>query len=399
MGDGIPMDKIRNLSVRKTILLYLAAALTCTFLLSALVARTAEQVQGWIWWKYADQEEYFELAQGAARFYLIDVPRPSRSEMSQADWHLSELCDFLQTYSVLILSIAGSCAAVLLFYRNKLKVPIRELKKASQKIADDDLDFHVSYENRDEMGQLCREFERMRAQLADNNRNLWRMIEEEKALRSAIAHDIRSPLSVLKGYQEMLIEYLPNETIDTERAVEMLRESMKQIGRMDEFVETMRRMSSLEQREMKSGAVTAKGLRDGLEAEAEILGKASGKRVVFQTGGDEETFMGDEEVILEVTENLLSNALRYAREQVDVLILVSESELKVRVRDDGDGFCENAEEITRPFYQQNIKDSLKHAGLGMYISRLYCEKHKGSLLLENQKESGAAVTAVFGRIV
>ena len=50
---------------------------------------------------------------------------------------------------------------------------------------------HVSYENKDEMGTLCKEFEMMRSDLADNNRKMWRMIDDEKALRNAIAHDIR----------------------------------------------------------------------------------------------------------------------------------------------------------------------------------------------------------------
>ena len=58
-------------------------------------------------------------------------------------------------------------------------------------IADNELDFHVSYENKDEMGTLCNEFEMMRSDLADNNRKMWRMIDDEKALRNAIAHDIR----------------------------------------------------------------------------------------------------------------------------------------------------------------------------------------------------------------
>lgn len=45
-----------------------------------------------------------------------------------------------------------------------------------------------------------------------------------------------------------------------------------------------------------------------------------------------------------------------------------------------------------------MKDSLKHSGMGMYISRLYCEKHGGQLLIENEKLSGAVITAVFHRI-
>ncbi len=57
------MDKIRNLSVRKTILLYMAAALFCGFLLSAVITRIAEQTQMHIWWNYVDEEAYFEAVE------------------------------------------------------------------------------------------------------------------------------------------------------------------------------------------------------------------------------------------------------------------------------------------------------------------------------------------------
>ena len=99
------------------------------------------------------------------------------------------------------------------------------------------------------MGKLCQEFERMREQLVQNNDQLWRrpkIEEERKALRAAIAHDIRSPLSVLEGYQEMLSEYLLQKEIERGAQIqEMVNESRKQIERMDVFVETMRKMSSL----------------------------------------------------------------------------------------------------------------------------------------------------------
>ena len=116
--------------------------------------------------------------------------------MNRLDYHLSEMCDFMETYSVLIFSIVGSVVAVFFFYKNKLKTPLQELKDASQMIADNELDFHVSYENKDEMGTLCKEFEMMRSDLADNNRKMWRMIDDEKALRNAIAHDILSLIHI-----------------------------------------------------------------------------------------------------------------------------------------------------------------------------------------------------------
>ncbi len=393
---GKIIDKIRNLSVRKTILLYLVISLTISFLLSAYVAWAASRIQEEIWWKYTDVDSYFTAVELESKGYMAQVPRPDSSEMSRIDHGISEACDFLQTYSVLIFSMVGSCGAVFLFYRNKLKKPIEELEIASKRIAENDLDFRITYENRDEMGHLCHEFDRMRGQLEENNRQLWHMIEDERALRSAIAHDIRSPLSVLKGYQEMLIDYFPDGTINKEKAVEMLREGMKQIHRMDIFIDSMQKMNSLEHRQLTVDQISEQQLEKDIQRELDILGKE--KRIRLSVSKTDEFFYGDHEVIMEVLENLLSNALRYAKEQIDVKVSLTLQQLTLSVQDDGNGFQEDTEKITSAFHQKNIKDSLTHTGMGMYISRLYCEKHGGQLILENEESGGAIVTAVFHRI-
>ena len=391
------MDKIRNLSVRKTILLYMAVALFFSFLLSAVIVRIAEQTQRRIWWNYIDKEALIEAEQ-KAHGYIVEIPRPSSYEMTQSEFFVSELCDFLGTYAVVILSMAGSCGAVFLFYRNKLRQPMEELAEGSKKIAENQLDFSISYENQDEMGRLCREFERMREQLARNNQALWKTVEEEKMLRAAIAHDIRAPLSVLKGYQEMLMEYLPGEDLDLGQAMEMLSESGRQIERMDAFVEAMRKLSSLENRQLNPENICAGQLEKDIQGELAVLEKEYGKQCVLQVSESKEEFYGDREVVLEVTENLLSNALRYGKRQITIAVNIGYAKLSICVMDDGDGFREEAEKITEAFYGQNAKDSLKHAGLGMYISRLYCEKHGGKLVLGNDEQGGAVVTAIFRRI-
>lgn len=393
---GKIINKIKNLSVRKTIVLYLVISLILSFLLSAYVMWAAANIQEEIWWKYTDTDSYFTAVDLEREGYMAQVPRPSSTEMSRLDHGISEACDFLQTYSVLIFSIVGSCGAVLLFYRNKLKRPIEELETASKRIAENDLDFRIMYENRDEMGHLCREFDRMRGQLEENNRKLWHMIEDERALRSAIAHDIRSPLAVLKGYQEMLIEYFPDGTIDRENAVEMLQEGMKQIRRMDVFIESMQKMNSLEHRMLKADQISSQQLEKDIQRELDILGKE--KSICLSVEETDEIFCGDHEVIMEVMENLLSNALRYAKEQIYVKVSVTSQKLTLSVQDDGSGFQEGTEKVTQAFHQKNMKDSLTHTGMGMYISRLYCEKHGGHLILENEESGGAAVTAVFHRI-
>ena len=392
------MDKIKNLSLRKTIVLYMISSLIISFFLSSLIMRMAETIQDDIWWKYVDQEKYFKMAEGDGRKYLTDVPRPNSYEMEKFDYHVSEVCDFLQTFTVLIVSVIGNIIAVFLFYKHKLKYPIEELELASQQVSRNNLEFHIIYENKDEMGKLCREFERMREQLVENNHQLWKMLEEERVLRAAIAHDIRSPLSVLEGYQEMLSEYLPEKEINMEEALEMVNESKKQIERMDGFVETMRKMSSLETRELMAEEITSHQLKTDIRAEMNVFEKKFGKQYGLECSETEEKFSGDKEVVLEVIENLLSNAFRYARTKVEMEVLLTCSELQIRVKDDGVGFTVDKQKATERFYQQNVKDSLKHSGMGMYISRLYCEKHGGQLLIENEKQGGAIITAVFHRI-
>ncbi len=395
MGDWIPMEKIRNLSLKKTILLYLVISLTAAFLLSGFTVHFARNMQNKIWEKYINYADYTDVSQQYGKKYEIEISRPNQSQMNRLDYHLSEMCDFMVTYSVLIFSIVGSVAAVFFFYKNKLKTPLQELKDASQMIADNELDFHVSYENKDEMGTLCKEFEMMRSDLADNNRKMWRMIDDEKALRNAIAHDIRSPLSILRGYQEMLLEFVSAESIKTEDVIDILQTGMYQIDRIEHFTENMRKMSHLEQRELQCSEIELSELVKKIEAEAAMLSKKESKLCKVERVQEQNIVKVDEELVMEVTDNLLENAIRYAQKSIALQIKKKDGFLIISVEDDGIGFVDTEEKVTEPFYHKNPQDDLKHFGLGMYISRIFCEKHGGNLKIYNARQGGAHVEALF----
>ena len=389
------MEKIRNLSLKKTILLYLVISLTAAFLLSGFTVHFARNMQNKIWEKYINYADYTDVSQQYGKKYEIEISRPNQSQMNRLDYHLSEMCDFMVTYSVLIFSIVGSVAAVFFFYKNKLKTPLQELKDASQMIADNELDFHVSYENKDEMGTLCKEFEMMRSDLADNNRKMWRMIDDEKALRNAIAHDIRSPLSILRGYQEMLLEFVSAESIKTEDVIDILQTGMYQIDRIEHFTENMRKMSHLEQRELQCSEIELSELVKKIEAEAAMLSKKESKLCKVERVQEQNIVKVDEELVMEVTDNLLENAVRYAQKSIALQIKKKDGFLIISVEDDGIGFVDTEEKVTEPFYHKNPQDDLKHFGLGMYISRIFCEKHGGNLKIYNARQGGAHVEALF----
>ena len=80
---------------------------------------------------------------------------------------------------------------------------------------------------------------------------------------------------------------------------------------------------------------------------------------------------------------------------MDIRLSCRGEELTVEVVDDGEGFSQNTDTVTKPFYHGDSRDNLQHFGMGMYISRVYCERHGGRLITENTREGGAAVKAIF----
>lgn len=135
----------------------------------------------------------------------------------------------------------GICIVLssLLFYRNKLKKPIEALSVASDKIAKNDLDFCVFYDSKDEMGQLCSNFEKMRAALEKNNREMWKSMEERKRLNAAFSHDLRTPLTVLRGYSDFIKNYLPQGKITEDKLIATFSTISENIFRLENYVKMM----------------------------------------------------------------------------------------------------------------------------------------------------------------
>ncbi|MDE5590514.1 MAG: HAMP domain-containing histidine kinase [Acetatifactor sp.] len=379
------MDKLRNLSIRKSIILYIFISLLVSLLLwITAYGAAAFGVQ---------LQSARDISNDSVYYDGNQLARPDLYIGSEQGRFLLELCDFILIYGFLIFSVPGIVIAVLLFYRNKIQKPLQELKAASKQIEENNLDFHISYENHDELGQLCAEFEKMRKELESNNRKMWRMVEAEKMLRAAIAHDIRTPLATLRGYQETMLEFLPESALSQEKMEEMLREGIGQIDRINRFVENMRVLSGLESREAVWEQTSLKQLEAKLRMSAEVLEAEYGRNVTFIAADADKEIQADAGFVLEVAENLISNALRFANENVLVSFITDEDNLTLEVADDGKGFSlpEDIHQTGRLHQQPD----LQHLGIGLYISRICCEKHGGKLTVENRSEGGGMARATF----
>ena len=84
-------------------------------------------------------------------------------------------------------------------------------------IQDRDLNFQINFDGQDELGQLCAAFEKMRQTLYENNRQMWSMLEERRALQASVAHDLRNPIAIMTGYVEYLQENSRGGTLTEEK--------------------------------------------------------------------------------------------------------------------------------------------------------------------------------------
>ena len=202
------MDKIKkmwcNLSLRKSIILYISAFVILAILLSAGTATLCNNATKTIESKYPPTgEKYYLTNENGERLGDGNYIGVAPVAMSEKDQRLLSICEVAPIIATPIYSALCIITATLLFYRNKLKKPLTELKAASEMISNNNLNFSIKYDSKDELGELCSSFETMRFTLANNFSEMWRQMEERKQLNAAFAHDLRTPLTVLKGYNEI----------------------------------------------------------------------------------------------------------------------------------------------------------------------------------------------------
>ena len=282
-------------------------------------------------------------------------------------------------------------AAGYFFYTRELKSPIEILTKASKKIAENDLDFHITCEKNDELGRLCAAFEDMRGKLFTSDMEIWQTMEERKRLSAAFSHDLRTPLTVLAGYVELMQSC--GDRITPEKRAEILNKMEQQVSRLKNYTESMNAVQKLEDIKPELAEMKLSALCSQIKDTGSII--CGEKNFGFTSPEKEEDILCDSAIIIRVCENLAANAVRYAESEVRTDVTLKDGFLSVAVSDDGKGFSEEAlKKADRPFYRGD-RESNQHFGLGLYICRLLCMKCGGRIELANGENGGGIVTAVF----
>lgn len=388
----------RDLSLKWSFVLYAAVCIAAAFLLSVslsgLLNRLQRNIELYYENKYRDElvKQVYLVSDGSVQeeslwMYTEDI----RNKFSDRDARLYNLYGTLNALVVPAISVLCIIGGGIIFYQRKLKKPLLILDTASARIASGDLDFNVEYDSKNEFGRLAESFEKMRKSLREANREMWHMMEARRRLNAAFAHDLRTPLTVLRGYCDFLLKYVPEGKISDERAVSTLSIMDIYLKRLEGYTSTMSSLQKLEEIELSPEEAAFSDLCYELKGISNML--ASDKKSEFYSEGDGMLTV-DLPAVYQTYENLISNAVRYAKSKIKTSCIFKDNVLKITVTDDGPGFLPEAlKSAAEPFFRTDKDLSDKHFGIGLYVCRLLCEKHGGSLTVENNK--GAKVTAAF----
>lgn len=179
----------------------------------------------------------------------------------------------------------------------------------------------------------------MRASLLDAQRELWRTAEGRRQLNAAFAHDLRTPITVLKGTVEMAQMRLRR---GDELDVGSLDALSAQVVRLERYATEMGGLSKLEDRPVDRKPLASRSLVDELESHANEVVAARGEGLALRVAADEgedgaraDMTHIDLPLVEEVLDNLLSNACGHAKGVIEVEISVREGRLALSVADDG----------------------------------------------------------------
>ena len=399
------MDKIkkwyRSIPIWLALFLFIIAALLIASFLSNKVTSTVFDLSMGITAKYITVN-YDVMPDGDDVIYntgdTAEIVKYNFNydQYTDEDWRLHEIYSFIQRFTPPFLFSVFILAAVLLFYFTKLKTPLKVLTNASDRIAENELDFTLDYSGYDEMAKLCAAYEKMRSALDDNNRRMLHMIDERKQLNDAYTHDLRTPIAVLKGHTEMLAKYLPAGKLSEKEVLETVSIMSNHVSRLEQFVESKNTVQKLEDLSIQKEPINTEEFLGHLRESASILCQTSDLACEFDAPITANTLCLDAGAVIQVYENLMSNAIRFAKSKVTIRCEYKAGLFSITVSDDGKGFSDkDLLKADKPYYSGEVQKQEYHFGLGLHICRTLCEKHGGTLQLENNPQSGAKITAYF----
>ena len=302
--------------------------------------------------------------------------------------------DLLNLYRFALFSllvVGTGCIYILSFYLTK---PIRNLDEVVEQIANGNLMERSDYESEDEIGTLANNLNHMADKLVEQMMEKENEAKAKERFTAAFAHELKTPLTAIIGYADMLNSVGMSE----EECREAYYYIYRQGKRLESLSHKLLELTSMEHTPLKAVPVPTKELEENIRKTMRpVFERKNIKcRIVMEKG----TLYGDRDLLLSVFYNLLDNAVKAAGEDGFILFkgMVLENGYEIKVVDNGCGIPEqDIERITEAFYMVDKSRSRKEggAGIGMTLCQKIITLHKGILRINSRLGEGTVVQIFF----
>ncbi|HDR7960885.1 sensor histidine kinase [Bacillus wiedmannii] len=266
------------------------------------------------------------------------------------------------------------------------------LRNVTDKIQKEDLDFQVEQSKIKEVNEVLTSLVKMKDELNHSLRTQWNMETNRREQIAALAHDIKTPLTILRGNAELL-----NESMLDSNQKKCNEHILKSIDEMEIYMKSLLDITKCE--EGASLQFKQTDLRDFIrniieESAICVLGKQLN---LIENVQDIPNFIPiDETALKRAIMNIMMNAIEYSPTKGDLMFSVEmiSEKLQFIVEDSGRGFTEEEmHSATEQFYRgDKSRNSKDHHGMGLYIAKSFAKQHGGNLYLSNsEKLHGAKV--------
>ena len=321
----------------------------------------------------------------------------SQSDEGHARIHLMTKDLFLSAFIILIFT---ALAIGLWLYRS-IATPLVKLKKATQNIKEGNLDFVLDVEGNDEFSQLCQDFEEMLRRLKESTEEKNLIEKENKELISNISHDLKTPITAVKGYVEGIMDGVADTPEKMDRYV---RTIYNKTNEMDHLINELTFYSKIDTNRIPY-TFSKLNVEDYFSDCAEEVGlelETKGIELVYANYVENDVVViADGEQIRRVIHNIIGNAIKYMDKKRGIIqIRVKDvgDFIQVEIEDNGKGIgAKDLPYIFDRFYRTDISrnSSKGGSGIGLSIVKKILEDHGGKVWATSREGIGTIMYFVL----
>ena len=286
--------------------------------------------------------------------------------------------------SAFVILISVALVAGLWVYRS-IAVPLVKLKKATQNIKEGNLDFVLDVEGKDEFSELCQDFEEMRRRLKESTEEKSLIEKENRELISNISHDLKTPITAVKGYVEGIMDGVADTPEKMDRYV---RTIYNKTNEMDHLINELTFYSKIDTNRIPY-TFSKLNVEDYFEDCSEEVGlelETRGIELVYANYVEKDVMViADGEQIRRVIHNIISNAIKYMDKPkgiIQIRIKDVGDFIQIEIEDNGKGIGpKDLPYIFDRFYRTDVSrnSSKGGSGIGLSIVKKILEDHGGKV--------------------